>query len=172
MAELHLDRDKSSDYLESSFREKLLEHVFISEILQEAWLVHGQTVEVLRSEVDSSGYDLVLECGGVLRHVQLKSSRWDAKTSRQSVSIKLQDKPGGCVVWLIYQVSDCRMTLEYLVCGGEPGSKPDLGCKRGKQTRANALGVKAERERTRVLNKGDFKKITSTHDLFDFLFGE
>lgn len=171
MAELQLNRDKSSDYLESSFREKLLEHVFISEILQEAWLGRNKTVEVLRSEVDSAGYDLLLECGGTVRYIQLKGSKAGAKTSRQTVNARLEDKPGGCVIWLIYQVADHRMTLEYLVRGGEPGSKPYLACKRGKQTRANALGVKAERENTRVLNKGEFKKITSTHDLFDFLFG-
>ena len=53
-----LARDKASDYLESSFREKLLEHVFVSELLQEAWLGRGQTMEVLRSEVDAAGYDL------------------------------------------------------------------------------------------------------------------
>lgn len=70
-----LARDETFDYRESSFREKLLEHVFVSELLQEAWLGRRQTMEVLRSEVDAAGYDLVLECGGTIRYVQLKGSR-------------------------------------------------------------------------------------------------
>ena len=41
----------------SSFYEQLVEHVFVSEVLQEAWYAHGQIVEVLRSEIDASGYD-------------------------------------------------------------------------------------------------------------------
>ena len=54
---------RSSDdaYLKSLFYEQLVEHVFVSEIHQEAWYYFGETVEVLRSEVDSSGYDVVFE---------------------------------------------------------------------------------------------------------------
>lgn len=47
------DRDPTADYRESSFREKMLEHVFVSELLQEAWFRYGMTIEVLHSEVDS-----------------------------------------------------------------------------------------------------------------------
>lgn len=78
--------DATADYRESSFREKMLEHVFISEVLQETWLRHGRTIEVLRSEVDSSGYDLVLEYNGIVRHVQLKGSRADSATALQKVN--------------------------------------------------------------------------------------
>jgi len=47
-----------TDFRQSSFRENLLEHMFISEVLQ--GLGEAQTViEVLHSEVDDSGYDLV-----------------------------------------------------------------------------------------------------------------
>ena len=54
-----------TDYTQSSFRENLFEHIFISEILQEAWVKRRQVIDVLRSEVDSSGYDFGLgERGG------------------------------------------------------------------------------------------------------------
>ena len=72
----------SLESLQSSYVEKLREHVFLAEVLQEAWLRHGLPVSVLRSKVDSFGYDLVLECDGRTRHIQLKSSKWDATTSR------------------------------------------------------------------------------------------
>lgn len=61
-------------FLKSNFYEQLVEHVFISELLQEVYFRHQKTVEVLRAEVDSSGYDIVLECNGFIRHVQLKTS--------------------------------------------------------------------------------------------------
>ena len=52
-------------FLKSSFFEQLVEHVFISELLQEVYYRFGMTVEVLRSEIDASGYDVVFECNGV-----------------------------------------------------------------------------------------------------------
>jgi hypothetical protein len=65
----------ASHYLQSSLREKLLEHLFIGELVQELWKQGRRDIEILRGEIDFAGYDLVLECNGVLRHVQLKSSR-------------------------------------------------------------------------------------------------
>jgi hypothetical protein len=124
-------------------------------------------MEVLRSEVDSSGYDLALEFNGVLRYVQLKSSSTGAKTSRQTVNAKLADKPGGCVVWLTFEEVDRRMKLQYRFYGGEPGEKPNLGDQKGKHTR----GAKAERPNTRVLSKSKFKPVGCDISLlFDLLF--
>lgn len=157
--------------MESSFREKLLEHVFVSELLQEAWLGRGRTLEVLRSEVDASGYDLVLECGGIIRYVQLKGSRADARTSRQTVNVKLADKPNGCVIWLQYEQKpeSHRIELQYLFFGELPEQRlPSLSqYKIGRHTR----GSKAERPNTRVIPKSDFKRISSIGDLMDRLFG-
>ena len=89
----------SSDdmYLKSSFYEQLVEHVFLSEVLQEVWYRFGKTVEVLRSEVDASGYDVMFDCNGILRHVQLKTSKIDGKTARQKVNLALAEKPSGSV---------------------------------------------------------------------------
>jgi hypothetical protein len=82
-------------YLKSNFFEQLVEHAFISEVLQEAWYGFGRTVEVLRSEVDASGFDVVLECNEILRHVQLKTSDSTAKTAAQKINIALCQKSSG-----------------------------------------------------------------------------
>lgn len=171
MSESTTTRTKASDYLESSFREKLLEHVFISELLQEAWLGRGQTLEVLRSEVDSAGYDLAIEFRGVLRYIQLKSSRSDAKTSRQTVNARLAEKPGGCVVWLVYEEVDRRAKLQYLFFGGDTTERPALGEKIGIHAKANAQGIKSPRPNTRVLTKSRFTEFSSVGQLMDKLFG-
>ena len=78
----------------------MAEHVFIVELLQEAWFGFGKTVEVLRPEVDNGGYDLALECNGIIRHCQLKNSKEDAKTDEQKVHLALGKRPSGCVIWL------------------------------------------------------------------------
>jgi hypothetical protein len=91
-------------------------------MLQEAWFRFGQTVEVLRSEVDASGYDVVLECNGVIRHVQLKMSRADSRAASQKVHLQLAGKPSGCIVWLIrHPGGDHRPRLTYRYFRGGPG---------------------------------------------------
>ena len=156
--------------LESSYQEKLTEYVFLSELLQESWLVRGQQIAVMRPDVDNAGYDLVLECAGVIRHIQLKSSRWDAKTSRQGVNASLGNIPGGCVIWLFHENAGGRVKLKYQFFGGRPGEKPDLGDKVAVHTKANAQGVKTPRPNRRVLNKGQFTPIGGVGELIDTLF--
>lgn len=58
----------------STYREQLVEYVLLAELLQDGWLRRKQRIDVLRADVDGAGYDLVLSCAGVIRHVQLKSS--------------------------------------------------------------------------------------------------
>jgi hypothetical protein len=82
-------------YLQSSLREKLLEHVFVGELLRCLWRNNRRDVEVLRAEIDSSGYDLVLECNGMLRHVQFKSSHRDARTRKVNIHVNLAKKRAG-----------------------------------------------------------------------------
>ena len=156
--------------LESSYQEKLTEYVFLSELLQESWLVRKQQIAVMRPDVDNAGYDLVLECAGVIRHIQLKSSRWDAKTSQQGVNAKLGDIPGGCVIWLFHENNGRRIKLKYQFFGGTPGEQPDLGNKVGKHTKSNAQGVKTPRPNRRVLNKGQFEPVDGVGQLIDKLF--
>lgn len=159
----------------SNFYEQLVEHVFISEILQEAWFGHEESVEVLRSEVDSSGYDLVFECNGVLRHVQLKTSGSTAKTTRQNVNVALAEKPSGCIVWIIREEDEAsrRVQLRYLFFGGAAGEPlPSLGgFQVGKHTKGDSTGKKKERPAIRVVSKGFFTPIDTTAELVDELFG-
>lgn len=162
-------------FLKSSFYEQLVEHVFISEVLQEAWYRFGNTVEVLRSEVDASGYDVVFECNGFLRHVQLKTSKEGASAKSQKVNIALASKPGGCVVWLIRRedAEDYRMRLSYLYFGGAPGEPlPSIAeFKPAKHTKADAQRVKKIRPAIRVVRKSSFTPFSTTRELVQRLFG-
>ena len=87
--------------VKSNFYEQLAEHVFISEILQEAFFRFGKTVEVLHSEIDNSGYDIVLECNGVRSHVQLKTLLMNATTPHLFIRLMLLllKSPAVCMMW-------------------------------------------------------------------------
>ncbi|MYC29108.1 MAG: hypothetical protein F4X65_03335 [Chloroflexi bacterium] len=160
-----------ADYLESSFREKLLEHVFLSELLQVAWLGRGRkTVEVLKPEVDNAGYDLVLECQGTRRYVQLKSSAQGSSTKQTQVNAKLAEKLGGCVIWLWFDdTTDNRIVLRYLFLEATREGWSIRECPLARRTTANAQGYKPERRNTHVIHKTRFEE-KNIADLFDTLF--
>lgn len=156
---------KRAGYEESRTVEKLIEHVFLAEVLQECWFARRQVVEVLRAEVDAAGYDLVLEVGGKIRHVQLKASRQGGKTSRQTINRKLKERSGGCVVWVTYAVDSetCRARLVYRWWDGASSDLPPVA---GRNPH-----TKRERPRTAVLKKSDFEPVSTVGDLVDRLFG-
>ena len=120
-------RQDEAHYRRSSLREKVIEHLFVGELLRVLWRQGRTDFEVLRAEVDNGGYDLAIECGGVLRHIQLKSSHSTARTGYVNVHINLSAKPSGCVIWILFDPE----TLElgpFRWLGSEPGvGLGDLG---------------------------------------------
>lgn len=163
------ESEKSS--IHSSFRENMIEHLFIGELLKLS-CKEDCSLEIARSEVDNGGYDLIAELNGIVRHIQLKASSTLAATSRQSININLAKKQSGCVVWILYD--EKTLALEsFKFFGGMPGEKlPSLSdALIGKHTKGNSEGVKNERPNIRSLTKGKFQDIPNLEQLYSALFG-
>lgn len=156
----------------SSYREKLIEHLFIGELLKLSWLKGDCQLEVSKPEVDNSGYDVVAEANKVIRHIQLKASYAGGKTARQKIHIKLAEKPSGCVVWVYFDEETLSLGPFYFF-GGHPGKAlPSLeGTQIARHTKGDQDGYKAERPSIRVLNKGSFTRLESISEMYDVLFG-
>jgi len=155
----------------SSTREKVLEHLFVGELLRCLWCQGARDIEVLRAEVDKGGYDLVLEANGVIRHVQLKSSHRTATTHAVGVNITLAGKPSGCVLWIQFEPKTMDLG-PFLWFGAAPGMPlPDLGDKVGKHTKADSTGKKAARPNIRVLAKSQFAVLPDMDAVVRALFG-
>lgn len=161
-----------SHYLHSSLREKILEHLFIGEVLKSLWKKSIRDIEVLKAEVDSGGYDVVISCGATIRYIQLKASYKGASTSEQKVQLSLSVKPSGCVIWMQFDPGTLDLGPFYWF-GGAPGlSFPDISSKKvAKHTKGNAEGVKLERPNHRVLKKADFSRIETIEGVVFQLFG-
>lgn len=69
----------SQHFLQSSYREKLIEHLFIGELLKYSWAKRGCALAIAKPEVDNGGYDVVAEDRNVVRHIQLKAAHRTAK---------------------------------------------------------------------------------------------
>src|SRR5260370_2333971 len=102
---------------DSSLREQALGHVFLGQLLTFMWRNSARDIEVLKSEVDRGGYDVVLESNRVIRHVQLKSSFRGSKVREVDISTKLLHKPDGCILWLQIHRDNPSLEPFYCVCG-------------------------------------------------------
>ena len=163
-----------SDPTLSSYREQLVEYAFVSELLQDGWIRRRQRIDVLRADVDGAGYDVVIDCQGVIRHVQLKSTMIGGLARAQNINSALAAQPSGCVVWVVLQASDeHRVRLSYLVFGSNAGSPlPALANYRvAKHAKANAKGIKTLRPAIRVVPRRDFVALEDVAELSDWLFG-
>ena len=155
----------------SSFREKLIEHLFIGELLKLSWTNKEFFLEVSKPEVDNSGYDLIIESKGVLRHIQLKAAFIGSKTSRQNIHTALSHKKSGCVVWIYFDQKNLNLG-PFLFFGGKPGEQlPELSqFKLAKHTKGDAEGHKAERPNIRTINKGHFTSYETIEGIYYALF--
>ncbi len=164
--------DSSAHFRQSVLRERIVEHVFVGEALRRLWVKGVTDVEVLRSEFDAGGHDLVMSRGTVVRHIQFKTSTSEGKAASIKASIKLQDKLSGCIVWILVTPG---LELEtYLWFGGAPGQPlPNImTMKVAQHTKANVLGVKTERPDHRVIPRKQFEKLDSLDAVLQRLFGQ
>ena len=160
---------------ESAFREKLIEHLFVAELLKHSWkraLKKGATlIEVSRADVDRGGYDLIAEVGDCLRHIQIKGSVRGSATARQKVHVALAGKPSGCVVWVYLNQEDWSLG-PFLYFGGDPGTPmPPLGDKVARHTKGDATGEKKERPNIREISKGRFRELKTIDEVWQAVFG-
>ncbi len=121
----------------SVLRERIVEHVFVGEAMRRLWQRGILDIEILRAEFDTTGYDLVMCCGSVMRHVQFKVSLVDGARTGVTINQHLARAPSGCVIWL--GVAEDLVIKEYRWFGGAAGQPlPDLsGYPTARHTRGN-----------------------------------
>jgi hypothetical protein len=140
-------------------------------LLQCLWRANRRDIEVLRAEIDTSGYDLVIECDGVLRHIQFKSSFHDATTRNVTVHVKLAKKPSGCVIWILFDPDTLRLG-PFLWLGAAPGQPlPSLGDRIARHARGDSTGAKAPRPNLRVVGRSRFEQLATMDGVVTALFG-
>lgn len=157
--------------LHSVLREVTVEHLFVGELLRNLWTRGIVDAEVLHSEFDAGGYDLVLSHREVIRHIQLKTKRAGGSTASVSVSLNLAAKPSGCVIWIV--VSDDLQFSSYLWFGGDVGQPlPEIAELRvTKHTKGNKDGEKGDRANHRKVGIGRFERLTTLDQVIVKLLG-
>ena len=162
--------DASHHFEKSALRERIIEHAFVGDALRFLWRRGVVDVEVLKSEFDAHGYDLVLARGDVVRHIQFKTGT-TKKPGDVSVSLALAGKPSGCVLWI--QVSPDLEMKSFFWFGGAPGD-PLPQIEAYVQTRRpthNKDGERPLRKNHRLVPSEKFKRLEKFGDVLEALFG-
>jgi len=158
---------------QSSYREMVLEHLFVGEVMKFCWRNAMPRIEILKSQVDNSGYDIVLETNAIMRHIQLKSSHVGAATPGVNINMELGTKPSGCVVWIYFEPETLEFS-HFLWFGQLPGERLAslVNYKTGTHNKRNAQGIKTERANIKYLTKAAFTRLDTIEDVVKALFGE
>lgn len=153
----------------STLRERIIEHVFVGEALRLLWRAGITDVEVLRSEFDAFGYDLVMEQEKIVRHIQFKTDT--SKPRNVSVAQALGKKPSGCVVFI--QVTPNLDMGPFYWFGGAPGEPlPSLtDYPSPTRTTPNKAGEYPARQNHKAIPTNAFKKLDDLATVLAFLFG-
>jgi hypothetical protein len=162
--------DLTAHYHYSTLRERIVEHVFVGDALRELWRRGVVDVEVLRSEFDAHGYDLVMARGNIVRHIQFKTGK-SPKPGKVSISQALADKPSGCVIWIC--VDDHLDMGPFFWFGGDPGEPlPAIdGYSNPRRPTHNKEGVRPLRKNHREVPCKDFRKLSKLAEVLEALFG-
>jgi len=158
------------DFLHSNLRERIVEHVFVGDTLRSLWQNNIVDVEVLRSEFDAHGYDLVMTRGAIVRHIQFKTGT-SKKPGNVSVSRALGSKPSGCVIWI--HINDHLDLGPFYWFGGAPSRPlPNIDhYKVSKHPRRNKKGEHPLRQNHRMVPGAKFEKLARIEELLMRFFG-
>jgi hypothetical protein len=161
--------DQHSIY--STLRERVVEHVFVGDVLRSLWRQGVFNVEVLRSEFDAHGYDLVMARGRVVRHIQFKTGT-ARKPSEVSVARTLAEKPSGYVIW-IRVTGDLEMG-PFFWFGGKPGrALPPIDAYANPlRATHNKKGERPVRQNHRLVPGAMFEQLAHLDDVLTRLFGD
>ena len=159
------------DSINSTLRERIVEHAFVGDALRFLWRKGVVDVEVLRSEFDAYGYDLVMARGQIVRHIQFKTGT-SKKPIDVSVSLSLAEKPSGCVIWI--RVTEDLDMGPFFWFGGAPGKPlpPIDHHKIPLRSTHNKKGERPPRLNHRLVPNTEFIRLEKLEDVLIKLFGE
>jgi hypothetical protein len=161
--------DPKQHYENSSLREIIVEHQFVGAALKCLWSAGIVDAEILRSEFDGFGYDLVLTKGDVVRHIQLKSGL-DLKPV--GISRLLSEKPSGCVVFI--QISNGLDMGPFFWFGSSAKCQlPEISSLSAtKRTTPNSQGEKPKRTKHHDVPANRFTRFETMEELLETLLDQ
>jgi hypothetical protein len=157
----------------SSYVENVLRHALVAAIAGEQWMRNPLScIQILNSEVDDSGFDIVLALGNRARYIQLKQTHSEKTPPHVSVRLSFATMLGSCVVLVAHNLHDLSIA-NFRFFGSAPDlPMPDIsaGARSIVPGRRNAAGERKRREGYRNVALRRFSPTLSSSQLLDMLF--
>ncbi len=170
-----LDRESRLQALaeRSSHVENVLRHAFLAELASEVWRDDPhEPLGISNTEVDDSGYDVVLERNAIIRRIQLKQHHEGKAPKAFSVRVEFATYPGSCIVAIAHSLADLKPTSYSFYGSGPEDSMPYIEAHRTTKAsgRRTAEGARVLRLKYRDVPFSRFKKNLSMPQLIEELF--
>lgn len=104
--------NKESEF--SNFRESMVEHRFIAELMEYCWQRDFFDIQVLHSEIDDSGYDLVVSIKNNTSFLQLKVTSEESRVCEFPIHQNLVSKPNAFILLIEYEKSNISIHKRHL----------------------------------------------------------
>lgn len=158
----------------SSYVENVLVHRMVASLAGELWRRDpALPLSIFKSEVDDSGFDLVLGCNGKLRYIQVKQVHVNGKATKFSVRLDFTRMPGSCIVVVVH-TEDELLADHFLFYGGTVSEPmPSVEGNRASVVpgRRDIEGNRKTRQHYRDVKRNRFRGPLTTSQLLDALFG-
>lgn len=157
----------------SSYVENVLRHAMIGAIAGAQWARDPLScLQILNSEVDDSGFDIVLALDARARYIQLKQTHAEKTPPHVSVCLSCSSMPGSCVILVAHNLHDLSIA-HFRFFGSTPDCPmPDIsaGAKSVVPGRRNTEGERKQREGYRNVPLSRFCPRLNQSQLLDMLF--
>ncbi|GAA4643011.1 hypothetical protein GCM10023115_09710 [Pontixanthobacter gangjinensis] len=144
----------------------------MAEVASELWRRQAFDFSIARGEVDDGGYDVIIEVGKVVRHIQLKAKHVKGRTTRYGIQIALTERTSGCVIVMVHDPKTLLIDRFHFLGGGPGKPLGELGDQPVKHTKGDADGVKAVRPGLRSVPLSKFTLVDDVSQLVEHLFGD
>ena len=157
----------------SSYVENVLVHRMVASLAGELWRRDPtRPLHIFNSEVDDSGFDLVLGCGTQLRYIQVKQVHSKGATSKFSVRLDFTRMPGSCVVVVVHTEDDLMVDHFLFYGGAAHESMPSVEDNKPSMVpgKRDIDGNRKTRQHYRDVKRNKFRGPLTIAELLDALF--
>jgi hypothetical protein len=157
----------------SSYVENVLVHRMVASLAGELWRRDPtEPLHIFNSEVDESGFDLVLGCGTKLRYIQIKQVHSRGTASKFSVRLDFTRMPGSCVVVVVH--TEDELMIDHFLFYGSAVHEPMPSVEENNPSivpgKRYVDGIRKTRQHYRDIKRNKFRGPLTTAELLDALF--
>lgn len=157
----------------SSYVENILVHRMVASLAGELWRRDPtRPLHIFNSEVDDSGFDLVLGCDTQLRYIQVKQVHSQGAARKFSIRLDFSRMLGSCIIVIVHTEHD--LMIDHFLFYGGASDEAMSSVEENKRSivpgKRDIDGKRKTRQHYRDVKRNKFKGPLAAAELLDALF--